>query len=943
MIRASPAPSAMGKKVAASPKVQMLQPVPPASKGFVQKGPLLKAHPQLSDSETMRSKFRENLVAALCLDSDQQIVQKSAGNISAFRSACENKHADGDTSHKPSTCITLNEGKADTGTGPKSVGSISEQHDALSGGILGSNMAIKVSKDAQEQSIHVCLENDVSGNSTVASDEFLQHHGPLCAPDIVVGASESISPLNSKRATPSDTDDGATVPLNEPEFKRTKTSDGVTWEQKGTVLKGQALALRIEEDLFKLCGGVSKKYKEKGRSLLFNLKDKSNPVLRGRVLSGEITPKCLCSMTTEELASKELSAWRLAKAEELGKMVVRPNREVNLQRLVRKTHKGEFYVEVEETDSISVGDELRGDLLSHIPSKSIKGRIKSDDGVSVHMGDIEPDNTVQDGFAGIGNSSLLSNLECVANKKTAFILEKVHDMNYTENLPEIMSLDDFVEAPDSDIPLECHSTETAQDDPNFTDRAFHTLKPEKNHIGEGNAAPSEFEFTFVAPSPRDNCQAGIRSPKNGSIRTLSPAKQPKGSLLIKSSPEKMHSEIPDTGCDMQSKAISLWEGTIQLNLSSLINVVAIFKSGEKPSTNEWCHFVEIKGRVRLTAFQDFLEQLPKSRSRAVMVTELRWKEGSHESGRQQFMQTIDSYIADERVGLVKPAKGVELYICPSQGKTAQVLAEHLPKEHSGFLTVTGGVPVIGVFVWRRPHVSTQTPTRHEGSKVQSMPVSRKQQAVIATSVPMSPQLTKPASQFVNPNEHHCIAYDATDDVPPGFGQGVVKDDNDLPVYDCTSISSRSLSPNEAMPYSYRRQQHGQAHSPPMDLVRQLVRKYGGMYDSAQPWDRNHDDLPEWDPSLSGLPYNATQQQPVLPSPLSQVYTLPQEHAMTVQRPWNHRAEALSVQPGWQSRPQWQDIPQRTRLAVEPDVGVPKPTSLRVSGAREPWFGSWKPH
>jgi len=77
VIRASPAPSAMGKKVAASPKVQMLKPVPSqvspatASKGFVQKRPLLKAHPQLSDSETVRSKFRENLGAALCVDSDQ--------------------------------------------------------------------------------------------------------------------------------------------------------------------------------------------------------------------------------------------------------------------------------------------------------------------------------------------------------------------------------------------------------------------------------------------------------------------------------------------------------------------------------------------------------------------------------------------------------------------------------------------------------------------------------------------------------------------------------------------------------------------------------------------------------------------------------------------------------------------------------------------------------
>jgi hypothetical protein len=107
------------------------------------------------------------------------------------------------------------------------------------------------------------------------------------------------------------------------------------------------LAFRIEEELFKLFRGVNKKYKEKGRSLLFNLKDKSNPELRERVSSGDIAPERLCSMTT---ASKELSEWRLAKVEEFAQMVVLPNMEVDPRSLVRKTHKGEFQVEVEEPD-----------------------------------------------------------------------------------------------------------------------------------------------------------------------------------------------------------------------------------------------------------------------------------------------------------------------------------------------------------------------------------------------------------------------------------------------------------------------------------------------------------------------------------------------------------------------------------------------------------------
>jgi hypothetical protein len=156
------------------------------------------------------------------------------------------------------------------------------------------------------------------------------------AGDIVLGAPECASELNSRKDLTSDIDAGVIVSLNEPESKRLKISDEVTGETKGAIQNVQILPFRIEQELFKLFGAVNKKYKEKGRSLLFNLKDKSNPALRERVLSGDITPKFLCSMTTEELASKELSAWRLAKAEELAKMVVLPDREVDIRTLVRK-------------------------------------------------------------------------------------------------------------------------------------------------------------------------------------------------------------------------------------------------------------------------------------------------------------------------------------------------------------------------------------------------------------------------------------------------------------------------------------------------------------------------------------------------------------------------------------------------------------------------------
>lgn len=50
--------------------------------------------------------------------------------------------------------------------------------------------------------------------------------------------------------------------------------------------------------------GMDKEYRQKVRSLSYNLSDASNPELRARVLQGEVTPDQLVQMTPNELASK---------------------------------------------------------------------------------------------------------------------------------------------------------------------------------------------------------------------------------------------------------------------------------------------------------------------------------------------------------------------------------------------------------------------------------------------------------------------------------------------------------------------------------------------------------------------------------------------------------------------------------------------------------------
>lgn len=71
-----------------------------------------------------------------------------------------------------------------------------------------------------------------------------------------------------------------------------------------------ATALSIEKAAYDKVGAstTNNDYRGKVRSLSLNLKDKNNPELRARVLSGEITAEKLVVMRSEELASNALKA-----------------------------------------------------------------------------------------------------------------------------------------------------------------------------------------------------------------------------------------------------------------------------------------------------------------------------------------------------------------------------------------------------------------------------------------------------------------------------------------------------------------------------------------------------------------------------------------------------------------------------------------------------------
>jgi len=85
---------------------------------------------------------------------------------------------------------------------------------------------------------------------------------------------------------------------------------GVDLPEGIDVEKCEDIATMLEDEIHNLHKNNQMKYKNQIRSRIFNLKDKKNPMLRGNLLLGIITPAKLACMTSEEMASDEIRKQR---------------------------------------------------------------------------------------------------------------------------------------------------------------------------------------------------------------------------------------------------------------------------------------------------------------------------------------------------------------------------------------------------------------------------------------------------------------------------------------------------------------------------------------------------------------------------------------------------------------------------------------------------------
>ncbi|KAK2661106.1 hypothetical protein Ddye_007639 [Dipteronia dyeriana] len=849
VVKKESVPSKSGPLKQSAPKIQNA-PMQPSPKG------------QTESFESVRSKMRESLAAALALVSQEQDSPSNAEKNSQNEPESspgkiqENSPPAGSAFTASDALEPLSreskEPSQDNSSAPMCLQGQSASQENFANGNTTDNIQTSNCDGESFRYTNLLPEEDVSfSDNFFARDELLQGNGLSWVLEPVIAVEEIKE-----------------IPTAVGQELGNLKVEGVGDGQEQPSESPEILAFKIEAELFKLFGGVNKKYKEKGRSLLFNLKDRSNPELRERVMSGEISPERLCAMTAEELASKELSEWRMAKAEEFAQMVVLPDSDGDMRRLVKKTHKGEFQVEVEQVDAasadVSVGGSSGSSLVRSSPSKVNEKDAPPPSNVDGKKGESKTASAdKKSDIKDEGNSCTITIPSHEGSDLMQGLMLDNDELKDTEFLPPIVSLDEFMESLDTEPPFENLPVDADKLTP-VSD------KDDSLIVSESKSPVQSVPDPGTISSKPDNVDVTNTKPD----ADMKPGKSPVKSETAPSA--------------FASMGELVWDGQLQLNISSTVPAIGIYKSGEKTSAKVWVNFLEIKGRVRLDAFEKFLQELPMSRSRAVMIVHFVGKEALPKSELGSISEVAESYVSDERVGFAEPGPGFELYFCPPHKRTIDMLGKILP---IGQLEALNAIDngLIGVVVWRKAQltstISPNSASHHKhSSKKQHFSSSRRQYQDKDTNMNVN-RTTKSAVSHGRPpvfakqptpvvDDHH-DDHDGLDDddVPPGFGPG--REDDDLPEFNFTGGSTQSIP---RAPRMVPLQSHPQTPSRPVEQIRELIFKYGqsqpqpqgptssdkrGVGVAMQPpssWNDDEDDIPEWQPQAP--PQNQPPPHPV---------------------------------------------------------------------------------
>eukprot|EP00897_Mesotaenium_endlicherianum_P007048 jgi/Mesen1/6371/ME000329S05534 len=409
------------------------------------------------------------------------------------------------------------------------------------------------------------------------------------------------------------------------------------------------LAGDIERELHRSFGGVSKKYRERARSIVFNLKDRSNPELRARVAGGQISPQELCGMTADQLASKELSQWRSAVAEEAAQLKVLPDADLTAALFVKKTHKGEVELHLPSGNFAPAAppDPLVEEATSLLTSPSAKLERADSRGSGGGAGGADESNS----------RSLDGEMAQGEGKGSGEPAEKA---------PAVLSMDEYVEA-GGGSPLEGEEGHPQQQRAEEEE-----YNPEREPAGD-----SDDEISY---SPPDSPEGVGGEGGGGILPPLAPTSTTaEGEAGVQKQQQQVGEGEGEEVDDIQGGGGKVvWAGRVAFTSSHLSSVKMLHCSGERVSMKgRLPGAVELKGRVKLADLDTYLTQLRSSRSRSVTVVSV-----AADGGKQQpedevaVKEAAEQYEKGGRTGYAEPAVGVELYLVPAAGQALSLLHSH---------------------------------------------------------------------------------------------------------------------------------------------------------------------------------------------------------------------------------------------------------------------------
>jgi len=385
-------------------------------------------------------------------------------------------------------------------------------------------------------------------------------------------------------------------------------------------------------------GGTTKDYKEKFRSLVFNLK--SNKELRAHVLRGDITPAVFVRMTATELAKKELADYRMKKEEEALKMSVLD---------AEAAAKFSTAAALDARDRLALPAAIVTDKLLAAREKDSAER-ETDDGEDA--GALSPTQHVSGGamFSEHGSPRAAEGKVTSPSSHKGAHEEHVHDESEpsatkSKAPPAPAVAIDYASVkaqavqPNTSLPQKLDTDTSQKLEPFSGGSGGLERSSAPSRVGKGNDGGEERKPKTKLPAVENLTHV---FPAARSLSTLRPNIW-SGSIVV-----------PGTG-EYSFTADALAGGQ---DLAALLGPAKL----------------QVRGRLSISNLIKFLCELHLSTHRLAMLGVLRPLPTAGPADRESIKGLVSNYVDQSRAGVAEPHKGVEVYLVPP-GELASRLLE----------------------------------------------------------------------------------------------------------------------------------------------------------------------------------------------------------------------------------------------------------------------------